>query len=443
MEFDLSSQPEIVQQAYGYGVQGWDLAMSWLLSPAAWSQFGLLVLAWFLARLISRKLRPALGSLIDPGESQNIFTAPRRFILPFLALISPLLAYALTGIGEGIVRSIFDSGAVIAFGKRVFLFLAARALVRDIINEPFLKLMGRYILIPIMAIYTLGLLDLVNVTLTETVVGVGNIKFSLITVVRGVIAGAILFWLGQWSNSQTAAIITKNEDMRPSIRQLLLKLTEFAIFGLAFLLLMNIMGINLSALAVLGGAIGVGLGFGLQKIASNFISGVILLVEGQATVGDYVELDGGEQGKIVKMMARAAILETFDGRWIVVPNEDFITTRVVNYSDSGSANRFEAPFSVSYDTDINLVPALIEAAVAKHPEVLDLPYPPDCELRGFGDNGIDFAVEFWVNGLDDGPNKYTSDVLFLVWNALKDAGIEIPYPQRVVEIKGGFPKADA
>lgn len=442
MEFDLSAQPKIVQQAYGYAVQGWDLALSWLLSPAAWSQFGLLVLAWFLAGFISRRLRPALAQLIDPGESANIFATPRRYILTFLPLISPLLAYALTGIGESVVRSIFDSGAVIAFGKRLFLFLAARALVRDIITDSFLKLLGRYILLPIAAIYTLGLLDVVNVALTETIVGVGNIRFSLITLVRGLIAGSLLFWLGQWSNTQTTALIKQNEEMRPSIRQLLIKATEFSIFAIAFLLLMNIMGINLSALAVLGGAIGVGLGFGLQKIASNFISGVILLVEGQATVGDYVELDGGEKGKIVKMMARAAILETFDGRWIVVPNEDFITTRVVNYSDSGSANRYEAPFSVSYDTDINLVPALIEAAVAKHPEVLDLPYPPDCELRGFGDNGIDFAVEFWVNGLDDGPNKFTSDVLFLVWNALKDANIEIPYPQRVVEIKGGLPKLD-
>ncbi len=199
---------------------------------------------------------------------------------------------------------------------------------------------------------------------------------------------------------------------------------------------MNIMGISLSSLAVLGGAIGVGLGFGLQKIASNFISGVILLLEGQATVGDYVELDGGEAGTIVKMTARAAFLETYDGRWIVVPNEDFITIRVVNYSDSGSANRYEAPFSVSYDTDINLVPAIVEQAVAKHPEVLTHPFSPDCELRGFGGSGFNFSAEFWVNGIDDGQNKFTSDVLFLIWNALKDNDIQIPYPQRVVELKG-------
>jgi len=436
MEFDLESQPEIVQTIAGYAMQAYELALTWLLSPAAWSQFGLLIAAYLAAVLVTRRLRPTLANLLDPGENDSVIARSRRFVAQFLPLLLPLLAYAFTGIGESVVRSIFDSGAVIAFGKRVFLFLAARALVRDIINDPFLKLLGRFVLVPIAGLYALGLLDTVSATLTETVVGVGNIRFSLMTIARGLIAGSLLFWLGQWSNKQTATIIAQQEEMRPSIRQLLIKTVEFTIFAVAFLLLMNIMGINLSALAVIGGAIGVGLGFGLQKIASNFISGVILLVEGQATVGDYVELDGGEAGIIVKMTARAAILETYDGRWIVVPNEDFITTRVVNYSDSGSANRYEAPFSVSYDTDINTVPGIIEAAVAKHPDVLDDPYPPDCELRGFGDSGIDFAVEFWVNGVDDGPNKYTSDVLFLIWNALRDNDITIPYPHRTIEVSG-------
>ncbi|MEO0767496.1 MAG: mechanosensitive ion channel domain-containing protein [Pseudomonadota bacterium] len=436
MEFDLESQPEIVQTIAGYALQGYELALSWLLSPAAWSQFGLLIVAYVAAVLVTRRLRPALARLLDPGQSDSMIAQARRFVAQFLPLMLPLLAYAFTGIGETVVRSIFDSGAVIAFGKRVFLFLAARALVRDIVSEPFLKMLGRFVLVPIAALYALGLLDIVSALLTDTVVGLGNIQFSLMSIVRGLIAGSILFWLGQWSNKQSATLIEQQEQMRPSIRQLLLKAVEFLIFGVAFLLLMNIMGINLSALAVIGGAIGVGLGFGLQKIASNFISGVILLLEGQATVGDYVELDGGEAGIIVKMTARAAILETYDGRWIVVPNEDFITTRVVNYSDSGSANRYEAPFSVSYDTDINLIPDIIEAAVSKHPEVLNEPYPPDCELRGFGESGIDFAVEFWVNGVDDGPNKYTSDVLFLIWNALKDNDITIPYPHRTIEVSG-------
>ncbi|WP_299139193.1 mechanosensitive ion channel domain-containing protein [uncultured Tateyamaria sp.] len=436
MEFDLESQPEIVQTIVGYGQQGWELALSWLLSPAAWSQFGLLIVAYVAAVLVSRKLQPTLSRLLDPGDSDSIIAKARRFVAQFLPLLLPLLAYVFTGIGESVVRSIFDSGAVIAFGKRVFLFLAVRALVRDIVSDPFLKLLGRYILIPMAALYALGLIETVAARLEATVVPLGNLSFDLLWLLQFLAVGGVIFWLGQWSNSQSSDFIQKQEEMRPSLRQLVAKAVEFLIFAVAFLVLMNIMGINLSALAVLSGAIGVGLGFGLQKIASNFISGVILLVEGQATVGDYVELDGGEAGTIVKMTARAAILETYDGRWIVIPNEDFITTRVVNYSDSGSANRYEAPFSVSYDTDINTVPAIIEAAVAKHPEVLDAPYPPDCELRGFGDSGIDFAVEFWVNGIDDGPNKYTSDVLFLIWNALKENNITIPYPHRTVELKG-------
>ncbi|WP_137701146.1 mechanosensitive ion channel family protein [Marimonas lutisalis] len=436
----MEGQPEIVQQAMDYALQGWEIAKGWLMSPAAWSQFGLLIAAYLLALLVARRLKPVISQLLSPPEEQtNIIAKARRFVLLFLPLILPLLAYVFTGIGESVTLSLFGSGAVIAFGKRVFLLLAARILVREIISDPFLKLLGRYVLIPVMALYAVGLLDLVTAKLSETVIQLGNISFSVMALVRGLIAGSLLFWLGRWSNDQSTAFIESQEEMRPATRTLAQKAAEVAIFGAAFLLLMNIMGISLTSLAVLGGAIGVGIGFGLQQIASNFISGVILLLEGQATVGDYVELDGGEAGTIVKMMARATILETYDGRWIVVPNEHFITTRVVNYSDAGSANRYEAPFSVSYDTDINTVPAIIEEAVSKLDFVLtggeNGELDPDCELRGFGDSGIDFAIEFWVNGIDDGRNKFTPRVLFAVWNALKEHDIEIPYPRRVIEMR--------
>lgn len=442
MEFDLASQPEIVQQAAGYALQGWDLAKGWLLSPAAWMQFGLLVAAYLIAVYVSRRLNPVLVRLLTPpGEQDNLIAQARRFALMFVPLVMPLLAYVFTGIGEGVVRSIFDSGAVIAFGKRVFMFIAVRILVRDILADPFLKLLGKFVLLPVAAIYALGLLDEVVAWLEATVVPLGNMSFSLWWLVQFVVVGGVIFWVGRWSNDQSSSFINAQEEMRPATRQLAVKTAEIAIFGAAFLIVMNIMGISLTSLAVIGGAVGVGLGFGLQKIASNFISGVILLLEGQATVGDYVELDGGEAGTIVKMTARAAILETFDGRWIVVPNEDFITTRVVNYSDSGSANRYEAPFSVSYDTDITKVPEVINAAVSALPFVLDTPEPPDCELAGFGDSGIDFVVEYWVEGIDDGRNKYKSHVLFAIWTALKEAGIEIPYPHRVVELKQPLPGA--
>jgi potassium-dependent mechanosensitive channel len=428
----------LMDQIMGYVRPAMDVAVGWLTSPAAWSQFGLLALAYVAAVLLTRRLLPLAQRMITPAEGKTgIIASARLFALKFLPLMLPLLAYALTAVGEQATRAAFGAGDVIGFGKRVFILIAALILVREVLKDGFLRLLGRYLLVPVAVLYAVGLLDDITTRLDETIIAVGNIQFSVMALIRGVIAGSLLFWLGGWSNRQSAGYITAQDAMRPATRQLAVKAAELVIFGTAFLLLMSIMGIDLTALAVLGGALGVGIGLGLQQIAANFVSGVILLLEGQTTVGDYVELDGGEKGTIVKMTARSCILETFDGKWIVVPNEHFVTTRVVNYSDQGSANRYEAVFSVSYDTDINRVPALIEAAVGTLPFVLQKPDGPSCDLKGFGESAVDFTVEYWVAGIDDGKNKYGSPVLFAIWNVLKAEGIEMPYPHRVVEIKGG------
>lgn len=433
----MNGQGDFAATLTGWAHQAGEIALGWLSSPAAWSQFGLLAVAYLVARLAAARATPFITRLLDPAAKAGPLANARRFALRFVPLMLPLIAYGLTALGEEVTRATFGSGEVIAFGKRVFIFLAARILVREVLTDSFLRLLGKYVLIPVAALYVLGVLDDITQRLDETVIALGNIRFSVLALIRGVIAGAVLFWLGSWSNRQSASYIKAQDELRPATRELAVKAVEVMIFGAAFLLLLSIMGIDLTAVAVLGGALGVGIGLGLQQIAANFVSGIILLIEGQTTVGDYVELDGGERGTIVKMTARACILETFDGRWIVVPNDHFITTRVVNYSDQGSANRYEAPFSVSYDTDINRVPEIIETAVAALPFVLQDPDGPDCELRGFGESSVDFAVEYWVAGIDDGKNKYASQVNFAIWNALKAAGIEMPYPHRVIEVKGG------
>ena len=429
---------QLLETGRTYAEEGLEIALRWLTSPAAYAQFGLLIAAYILALIVTGRLRPRLTRLLTPGEEDvSPIAKARRFVLIFLPLLLPLLAYAFAAAAEQVTRSLLGSGAVLAFGKRVFIFLAVRRAVADIVSDPFLKLLGRYIAIPLAVLYALGLLSPIGTYLEETRVSFGNISFSVLALFRAAIAGSILFWLGRWSADTGSTYIRAQETMRPPTRELAAKAFELAIFVAAGLILLNVMGLNLSALAIFGGAVGVGLGFGLQKIASNFISGIILLLEGQATVGDFVELDGGESGTIVKLGARATILETFDGKWIVVPNEDFITSRIVNWSDAGSGNRYAVDFSVSYDTDINKVPEIISKAVASHPAVLDDPEPPDCELAGFGDSGVDFSVEFWVEGIDDGKNKYSSEVRFLIWNALKDAGIEIPFPQREIRYREG------
>ena len=121
----------------------------------------------------------------------------------------------------------------------------------------------------------------------------------------------------------------------------------------------------------------------------------------------------------------------------MVPNEDYIASRIINWSDSGSGNGYEVEFSASYDTDINLIPDLISKAVMKHPAVQSEPEEPDVDLRAFGDGGVELGVEFWVEGIHDGPNKYMSEVRFLIWNALKEANIEIPFPQREIRYREG------
>jgi potassium efflux system protein len=299
------------QDARDFALYAVDLARDWLQSPAAWSQLALLVLAYAAAAVAVRRLAPALGRwLAPPADQTGPLAQIRRFVLVFL----PLLAYALTAMGETITRTMFDSGAIIAFGKRVFLLVAARILVRDILRGPLPRAMGRFVVLPVAGLYVLGLLLPLATVLENTTVPLGNLSFNLLWLLQFLVVGTGLFWLGRWSNSQSAQFPQTQDQLRPATRQLAEKAAEVAIFGAAFLIAMNIMGVSLTSLAVLGGAVGVGPGFGLQKIASNFISGVILLLEGQTTVGDYVELDGGQAGTIVKMTARAAILETFDGK---------------------------------------------------------------------------------------------------------------------------------
>ena len=433
----MADQPEILNRIVAALEQGWQNALAWATGPGALSQFGLLIVAWGLAALTARRFVPRIEKWLAPRMvGDGLVAALLRFGLRLVPIILPLIAYGFTALGEAFTRSVFGSGAVIAFGKRLFLFVAARLFVVHVLRDPFLRMLGRYVLIPVAALYALGLVGPVSAWLQSLTVEMGNVSFSVMTLLRGLIAGSLLFWFGSWSNRQSADYIKAQNELRPATRELAAKAVEVLIFGAAFLLLLQILGINLTTIAVLGGALGVGIGLGLQQIAANFVSGIILLIEGQTTVGDFVELDGGEKGTIVKMTARACILETFDGRWIVVPNEDFITTRVVNYSDQGSANRYEAPFSVSYETDIERVPQIIEEAVGALPFVLQSPDGPDCELRAFGESSVDFAVEYWVSGIDDGKNKYSSQVLFAIWRALKDAGIEMPYPHRVVELRG-------
>ena len=193
-----------MEQLKGWFGDAYGIALGWLTSPAALSQIALLIVAYVAARTLARRFGPVIERTVTPKpEAVHILARLRRFALLFLPLLLPLLAYALTAVGEGLTRATFGQGEVIAFGKRVFLLLAAVELVRKVLPPGFLRLMGRYVLLPVMALHAVGLLDDATARLDAAQVNLGNIQFTALALIRGAIAGSLLFWLGSWSNRQS------------------------------------------------------------------------------------------------------------------------------------------------------------------------------------------------------------------------------------------------
>ena len=206
------------------------------------------------------------------------------------------------------------------------------------------------------------------------------------------------------------------------------------VYFLAFLFALGVLGIDLTALTVFSGAVGIGVGFGLQKIASNFISGIILLFEKSVEEGDLVELSDGIAGFVRETGARYTLIETFEGHEVMVPNEDFITNRVTNWTFSNSRGRIDINIGVSYGSDLDKVATLLVEAANGHPRCSQSP-AAECFLVDFGDNSVNFTLYFWVDDVIEGRKRPRSDVLFAIWRKFKENDIEIPFPQRDLHIK--------
>ena len=223
----------------------------------------------------------------------------------------------------------------------------------------------------------------------------GDITLTPIGFLKSIITVLIFFWLTSIISGQVGRRIKKLDKIKPATREILTKAFDVSVYVIAGLFLLNVLGINLSTLTVLGGAIGVGVGFGLQKIISNFISGIILLVEKSIELDDLIEMDGGIYGFIKKLGSRYTVIEMFDGKEVLIPNEDFITNRVTNWTFSNKIGRVEISVGVAYQSDLNQVKALILEAATSHPKCAAYP-PPQCFLREFGDSSVNFLLHFFA-----------------------------------------------
>jgi len=231
--------------------------------------------------------------------------------------------------------------------------------------------------------------------------------------------------------------LLKRTHLEPAMQFTLARVAGYMILGLGFYVSLQMVGVNLSSLAILAGAVGVGLGFGLQNIISNFISGLIILAERPIAIGDRIEV-GGVMGQVREISLRSTTVITNDNIAIIVPNADFITHRVTNWSYGDPKVRFRVPFGVAYGTDLDKLKRIVLGVAAGHPHTLKEPLP-ELFFNGFGDSALNFELAVWGNDMTLRPKQYISDLYFGLEKALREAEIEIPFPQREVRFRGDTP----
>lgn len=413
--------------------------IAWFTSPQFYAQVGAIIGAIIIARIFAKMAQNKISWFSEAPDETSKLAKVRGYFFKVRSLIYPALCYILLGIAAQIVGSVFGADWLIRIARSISVVYLIYKAIDLFITHPIIRTLLLYVCIPIATLQAFGWLDETTAFLDTIEFKAGNIRLSVYFILKTALVGGFFFWLGATSNKSGQNMIRSQKTLDVATQELVAKMFQIILFTVIFILMLQVLGLDLTALAVFGGAIAVGIGFGLQQIASNFISGIILLMERNLTVGDFIELEDGRSGILKALNMRSATLETYDGKEIMVPNEKFITGVFINWTRDDPRQRYEVEFSVSYDTDITGLPEKIVEAALKHPKVLDDPEMPDCELREFGDSGIKFALEFWIEGIDDGKNRISADLLTIIWQTLRDNNIKIPFPQREVRILSDEP----
>lgn len=229
--------------------------------------------------------------------------------------------------------------------------------------------------------------------------------------------------------------LLRRTKLEPSLQYAIGKITGYAFIALGFYVSLTVSGVNLSSLALLAGAVGVGLGFGLQNIISNFVSGLIILAERPVAIGDRVEI-GSIAGQVTQISLRSTTVVTNDNITMIVPNSDFITSTVTNWSHGDPRVRIRLPVGVAYGTDPAKLRQALLGVAAEHPRVLQDP-APEVFFIGFGDSSLDFELAVWTSEMTAKPRRFRSELYFATEKKLRERGIEIPFPQRDLHLRSG------
>jgi small-conductance mechanosensitive channel len=389
-------------------------------------EVAVIIVVLFMAFLIARPLKKRLQRLLAAQRWRD--RMPGRLVSVFLPLISFLFAILLLRVGSETLAGYNLPTALVDIAARLLTaWLIIRLSTAMLKDSNWARLLSVTAWL-IAALHILNLLIPVINLLDQLAIDLGGVRISMLLLIKGVIVFAVLLKLASSASSLLEKRISSFEELTPSVQVLLSKALKITLLSVAVIVALSSLGINLSAFAFIGGAIGVGVGFGLQKVVSNLVSGVILLLDRSIKPGDVIAI-GSTYGKIQSLGARYVSVATRDRTEYLIPNEDLITTQVINWSFSDKLVRLKIVVGVSYDSDIHEVMRLMVEAAINIPRVLYSPKPV-CQLKNFGDSSIDMELRIWISDPANGISNVSSAVRVAIWDVFKEHRIEIPYPQR-------------
>jgi len=388
---------------------------------------------------ISLAAGAAIRSRIDMASLGMDWPAPLRLFMRVLVGSASAAIFALLMRTARIVMlaSTWPSRSYLLniSAKLAFAWLVIR-LVTSVIRNTFIVRLVSLSAWLVAALSIVGQLDPVIDALDSVSIMVGGLQLTPLLLIKLAVLLAAALWLTNIASNFVESRITQSSDLTPSLQVLLVKIIRLALMAFAVAVVLSAVGINLSALAIFSGAAGVGIGFGLQKIIANFISGIILLADKSVKPGDLVTI-GDSTGRINEMKTRYISVAAGDGREFLIPNEDLVTQKVVNWTYTDKNTLVKVNFGTNYDADPRLVCKLGIGVAAVAPRAIKSK-PPNCILTEFAEAGMKFSLTFWIAD-PDGMDNVKSEVMLSLWDAFKREGIQVPYPVREIRVRGALP----
>jgi small-conductance mechanosensitive channel len=404
-----------------------------ITSPWFYLQFGLILAAAGIAYATDAAIR----AKVDAGSLAMRWPLPLRHFVRVMVSSASTAVFAILMIVSRVVMWHVTwpsrSYLIMVSAKLALAWLAIR-LITSVIRNAFLVKAVSLSAWTIAALSIIGQLNPAIEALDGVAIEIGGLRLTPLLLLKLGALMILALWLTNIAANFAENRINRSADLTPSIQVLLVKMIRMGLMVVAIAIALGAVGINLSALAVFTGAAGVGIGLGLQKIVANFISGLILLVDKSVKPGDLITI-GDSSGRISTMKTRYISVAAGDGREFLIPNEDLVTQKVVNWTYTDKNTLVKVAFGTNYDADPRLVCKIAAEIAAAHPRATK-GKAPNCILTEFTEAGMKFSLTFWIAD-PDGMDNVKSDVMLSLWDAFKREGIRVPYPVRELRIRGG------